>query len=287
MLLLSLQKIIKLKGKYERAQTNTEEPIYLVIFENITCKELDTGLVNFTKYIINFFFHRFGLELCYLMTAITIAFRMDAYAILYGVWLGLFLNLKRRTVGKIWTAYFIFLLFVLALQYLFCLGLPPILCFEYPWSKQNVIDPLNVYNKIRIWLFLPDYSDPPKAQYLLVDFIHVMFIWLQFGVFNLESNDSSSAQIDLIAGSNTELVYLDDPYKDNPFRDFVSEIETNLDKIKYGVYMYSYWLALALVYLAGTSRISLLCLGYVIFSFYFFWYGQTFLVKPLGKLLKS
>jgi hypothetical protein len=287
MLLLSFQKILKLKGKYEREQKNTQEPSYLVIFENISYKELDTGLINFAKYMINFFFYRFGLEICFLMTAITIAFRMDAYAILYGVWLGLLLNLKRTNVNKVWTAYFLFLLFVLALQYLWCLGLPPILCFEYPWSKQNQIDPSNIYNKIRIWLFLPDYSDPPKSHYLIVDFIHVIFVWLQLGVFKLENNENPNIKIDIIAGSNAELVYLDEPYKENPFRDFISEIQTNLDKIKYGIYMYSYWLALALVYITGTSRISLLCLGYVIFSFYFFWYGQTFLVKPIEKLLKS
>ena len=248
---------------------------------------MDTGLLNFTKYTVNFFFYRFGLEVCYFMTVFTIAFRMDAYAILYGVWLGLLLNLKRRTVSKVWTAYFLFLLFTLALQYIWCLGLPPLFCFEYPWSRANLIDPSNIYNKIRIWLFLPDYSDPPKAHYLLVDFVHVIFVWLQLGVFKLENDEFPSVKIYDIGGKNNEIVYEDEPYKENPFRDFVSEIQTNLDKIKYGIYMYSYWIVLALVYVAGTSRISLLCMGYVIFSFYFFWYGQTFLMKPIDKLLKS
>ena len=112
-------------------------------------------------------------------------------------------------------------------------------------------------------------------------------MWLQFGVFKLEANEDENMRIDDIGGKNNELVYEHNPYKDNPFHDFVSEIKGNFDKIKYGVYMYSYWVVLAIVYLAGTGRISLLCMGYVIFSFYFLWYGQTFLMKPLDKLLKS
>ena len=290
MVLMALVKIVKLKVKYERATkllnaVVQEEMPHLVLFENITWKEMDDGLVHFFKYLANFFFYRFGLEICYLMTAITVAFRMDAYAILYGIWLGLLLNLKRTTVGKVWPAYFLFLLFFLALQYMWCLGLPPILCFEYPWSRSNQLDPFNIYNKVRKWLCLPDYSDPPKSHYLIVDFVHVIFVWLQLGVFKLENDQ---VKIDLSGGgSNDEIVYRDEPYKHNPFKDFISDVTTNFDKIKYAIFMYSYWIAIAVVYFAGTSRISLFGMGYLVFSFYFFWYGQTFLMKPLDKLLKS
>lgn len=63
------------------------------------------------------------------MSSIVIIVRMDAYAIFYGVWLGVLLRLKRKTTSKIWTGYLIFLLFILPIQYIFCLGLPPILCY--------------------------------------------------------------------------------------------------------------------------------------------------------------
>lgn len=63
------------------------------------------------------------------MSSIAIITRMDAYAILYGIWLGVFLRLRRKTIRKIWTGYFMFLIFLLPLQYLWCLGLPPILCY--------------------------------------------------------------------------------------------------------------------------------------------------------------
>lgn len=251
-------------------------------------------------------------KICFFMTSIAIIVRMDAYAILYGIWLGLFLRLKRETIRKIWAIYFVFLLVLLPIQYIWCLGLPPKMCYgklcycvtrkwkctphllnkkyikqkEYPWSRLNQVDPYNIYNKIRIWLFLPDYSNPPDSKKLMADFFQVFFVWLQMFVFNIESDMDKSMELGNQAGTNKELVYEIHPYRNNPFRDFVSETKTVLDKIKYGIYMYSYWIVLAIVYLTGTSRISVLCMGYVILSFFFLWLGQTFLVKPLDKLLK-
>lgn len=154
---------------------------------------------------------------------------------------------------------------------------------------QNQSNPLNIYNKIRTWLYLPDYSDPPIKNRLVVDFFQLFFVWLQLAVFHLETNGNplvSAEVIENLGGKNNELVYETRPYKNNPYKDFITKTRTNLDKIKFAVYMYSYWIVLAIVFLTGTSRISLLCMGYVILSFFFLWLGQTFLMKQLDKLLK-
>ena len=50
--------------------------------------------------------------------------------------------------------------------------------------------------------------------------------------------------------------------------------------------MYGAWSVLSVVYLAGTTRISLLGLGYLIACFYFFWYGQDFLTKEVTVMLR-
>lgn len=132
---------------------------------------------------------------------------------------------------------------------------------------------------------------------LFADFFQIFFVWLQYNVFKLESKkqivDDTDADIEEdfnieeLGGKNNELLHEKEYYKDNPFHDFVSDSRSSLDKLKYGVYMYSFWFVLAIVYITGTSRISLLCMGYVILSFFFLWYGQTFLMKPIDKLLKS
>jgi hypothetical protein len=170
---------------------------------------------------------------------------------------------------------------------------------EYPWSKERLPkNLLNLFEKLRPWFFLSDYNSPPNSNFLIADFFQFFFVWLQYTVFQTEnnrtddSNDTNNTNLPIIriessGGKNNELVYESEPYENNPFHDFVSETKTVLDKIKYVIYMYSYWIVLAIVFLTGTSRISILCLGYVIVSFFFLWYGQTFLMKPLNKLLRS
>ena len=51
--------------------------------------------------------------------------------------------------------------------------------------------------------------------------------------------------------------------------------------------MYGAWSVLSIVYLAGTTRISLLGLGYLIACFYFLWYGQDFLTKRVPVMFRS
>ena len=124
---------------------------------------------------------------------------------------------------------------------------------------------------------------PPFSRYLIADFFQLFFVWLQFSVFRHERKNTKLVEL---AGSNHEIIYDDEPYKNNPFHDFITKFKSFLDSIKFFVYMYSYWIVLAIVFLAGTNRISILCMGYVILCFFFLWYGQTFLSKPIQKLVK-
>lgn len=287
---MTFQKIVKLKQKHYRLKKNIPQPIYSIIFENISWTDMDKGFLEFFKYMANYFFYRFGLEICLFMTSIVIITRMDAYAIVYGLWLGIFLNLKRTIIRRVWVYYFIFLIVLLPIQYVGCLGLPPVLCYEYPWSQWDRKQPNNIINKARIWIFLSDYSSPPSASKLIADFFQIFFTWLQLYVFNMEMNKNpkiSANLIEALGGKNNEFIYVNkDASATNPFHDFISKTRNYLDKLKYGIYMYSYWLVLAIVFLSGTSRISILCMGYVILSFIFLWMGQTFLMRPLNKLLK-
>jgi hypothetical protein len=131
---------------------------------------------------------------------------------------------------------------------------------------------------------LSDYSDPPESHILIADYSQIFFVWLQLAVFQEELKPDS--QVIEIGGRNDEIIYDPDEMKKNPYHDYVSKFRNNLDKIKYIVFMYSYWLVLAVVYLTGTSRISILCMGYVVLSFFFLWYGQTFLTKPIKSMLR-
>lgn len=75
-------------------------------------------------------------------------------------------------------------------------------------------------------------------------------------------------------------------YQNNPTWDFITNKRHWWDHIKHAIFMYGAWIVLAIVYLAGTTRISLFGLGYLIASFYFLWYGQDFLTKRVAYMLR-
>ena len=120
--------------------------------------------------------------------------------------------------------------------------------------------------------------------YNLADFFQFLFACQQWRVFKYESNEKDRIYIEA-GGSNREIIYDNDVYKDNPTWDFVINKRHWLDHIKYAIFMYGAWSVLSIVYLAGTTRISLLGLGYLIACFYFFWYGQDFLTKKVTVML--
>lgn len=89
------------------------------------------------------------------------------------------------------------------------------------------------------------------------------------------------------AGSNREIIHDEDTYKNNTTWDFVTIRRNWVDQLKYIVFMYGVWSVLSIVYLAGTTRISLLGLGYLVACFYFLWYGQDFLTKHVTVMIRS
>jgi hypothetical protein len=141
---------------------------------------------------------------------------------------------------------------------------------DYPWSVYDAIKPfdqLNLWNKLRAWLFLSDYSHPPLSYLVVADFFQVFFVWLQLGVFQEETKHESV--INELAGKNDEFIYDQEELKNNPYHDFVSVFRNNLDKIKYIIFMYSYWPVLAVVYISGKIKHAnnkLLFICYLLFD---------------------
>ena len=63
------------------------------------------------------------------MTAIAICVRVDVYAVLYAIFLGILLLLSRRGNARIWPIYTIVLAVLLPIQFMSCVGMPFVLCF--------------------------------------------------------------------------------------------------------------------------------------------------------------
>ncbi|CAF1085642.1 unnamed protein product [Adineta ricciae] len=250
-------------------------------YDILSYNQADQSMIEFLKYLCNFIFYRFGLEICYITTVIVIGVRLDIVAVLYSVWLGIFLISSRRSIQRLWLVYILFHLIVLPIQYMSVVGAPPFLCFEYPWANVNITG----WSQLKRWLYLADYQYRPDASLLIADFFQFLFACQQWRVFAYESNEKDRVYVDA-GGSNREIIYDDDVYKNNTTWDFVTNKRHWLDRIKYGIFMYGAWSVLAIVYLAGTTRISLLGLGYLVACFYFLWYGQDFLTKRLALMLR-
>jgi hypothetical protein len=61
-LILTLQSIINLRLKYYRMTYNLIKPVYNIIFEKVTCDDMDRNIMFYLKYLANYCFFKFGLE---------------------------------------------------------------------------------------------------------------------------------------------------------------------------------------------------------------------------------
>jgi len=63
------------------------------------------------------------------MTVITMVVRLDLYSVVYGIFLGILVLLRRRWCYRLWPGYVVLLMILLIFQYLSCVGVPPAVCW--------------------------------------------------------------------------------------------------------------------------------------------------------------
>ncbi|XP_042146214.1 piezo-type mechanosensitive ion channel component-like [Ixodes scapularis] len=176
----------------------------------------------------------------------SIGIRLDAFALFTSLWLCGMFLLRRCYLAKVWAFYVAYLCFVLPLQYAMVMGIPPGLC--------------------------------------TADFIQLLFACCQLYVFFLES---SAGVHD--GGSNGEIYDRKGCFvgqTPNPMSDFVTYRRSYLSTVKVFLFFPLYWITLAVMFLAGTNRVSIFAMGYVLGCFFFLWNGNEFYLKPMKVLLK-
>ncbi|XP_064579034.1 piezo-type mechanosensitive ion channel component 1 isoform X2 [Zonotrichia leucophrys gambelii] len=271
LLLLVFEAVVYRRQQYHRKQHQLVAPVTETVFEDISREHLDLSLVNCAKYFINYFYYKFGLEICFLMIVNVIGQRMNFLVILHGCWLVVMLTRRRRAaIARLWPKYCLFLVIFFLYQYLLCLGMPPALCIDYPWRWSRAI-PLN--SALVKWLYLPDFFQAPKSTNLINDFLLLLCAAQQWRVFEAERSEPWLRA----AGSNSDRL---DREKDhhNPAPNFIY-CKSYLDMVKVVVFHYLFWVVLVVVFITGTTRISLFGLGYVLACFYLLLSGTTMLRK--------
>lgn len=59
-----------------------------------------------------------------------------------------------------------------------------------------------------------------------------------------------------------------------------------LDLMKVLIFKYLFWIVLCLIFVTGTARISIFCVGYFVACFYFMHFGQSLQLKPIRDILR-
>ncbi|KAM3865799.1 piezo-type mechanosensitive ion channel component 2 [Diretmus argenteus] len=266
--------------EYYRLRNKLTPPAARIIFHDITRQHLDHGIVNFIKYFINYFFYKFGLETCLLLVVNVIGQRMDFYAMLHAFALIVVMYRRRRkAIAEIWPKYCCFLACMLTFQYFICIGIPPAACKDYPWRFPSSTTDSNVVK----WLYVPDFHTKPNPVFLIYDFMLLLCASLQRQVFD----DENKAAVRLMAGDNVEICRDLDAASfsvHNPVPDFI-HCRSYLDMLKVIMFSYLFWFVLTIIFITGTTRISVFCMGYLVACFYFLLFGGELLLKPIKKIL--
>ncbi|XP_038004523.1 piezo-type mechanosensitive ion channel component 1 isoform X2 [Motacilla alba alba] len=272
LLLLVFEAVVYRRQQYHRKQHQLLAPVTETVFEDVSREHLDLGLVSCAKYFINYFYYKFGLEICFLMIVNVIGQRMNFLVILHGCWLVVMLTRRRRAaIARLWPKYCLFLVIFFLYQYLLCLGMPPALCMDYPWRWSQTI-PLN--SALVKWLYLPDFFQAPKSTNLINDFLLLLCAAQQWRVFEAERSEPWLQA----AGDNSDRLDREQDHH-NPTPNFIY-CKSYLDMAKVVVFHYLFWVVLVVVFITGANRISLFGLGYVLACFYLLLSGTAMLRKP-------
>ncbi|XP_022128318.2 piezo-type mechanosensitive ion channel component isoform X4 [Pieris rapae] len=255
---------------------NTKDKL---MFPDITRNEADKDLIHYIKYLFNYGFYKFGVEITLICLMGVIGSRMDVYAVIYSAWLLALVSIRRKQLANLWPAFTALITLLVPLQYMLAVGFMPQFCIQYPWSGED-----QQMKHVRNWLFLPYTAEPPHAVKLIFDFFLLMFSARQLKVFRLEKSHGDNYP----GGSNSEDIGKDweTPEFVNPVPDFLSYVGTWLDVIKRMVFLGMLWVTLAIMFMTGTNRVNLFSMGYLIGSFIFLWQGTDFYLRPKEAILQ-
>ncbi|KAM9726355.1 piezo-type mechanosensitive ion channel component 1 isoform 2-T2 [Menidia menidia] len=252
-------------------QLQRSPPLIPSLFPSAKRDTLDKGLLPCFKFLLNYAFYKFGLEICFLMTVNVIGQRMNFLVIIHGCWMvAIMVRRRRAAIAQIWPKYCLFLSIFMIYQYLLCVGIPPVLCIDYPWRGNTQV----VMNSALIkWIYLPDFYTVPNSKNLMADFVLLMCASQQWAVFEREHTEEWM----VVVGENTDEPEPMEGRLFNPAPNFIN-CRSYLDMAKVLVFRYFFWFVLSVVFITGATRISIFGLGYLLASFFFLLFGTKLLV---------
>uniref|UniRef100_A0A4W5K9L7 Piezo type mechanosensitive ion channel component 1 (Er blood group) n=1 Tax=Hucho hucho TaxID=62062 RepID=A0A4W5K9L7_9TELE len=273
LMLLVFEATVNRHQDHHYRQQQRSPPLIPAIFPQATRDTLDQGLLACIKYLFNYSFYKFGLEICFLMTVNVIGQRMNFLVIIHSCWLvAIMVRRRRAAIAQIWPKYCLFLSVFMIYQYILCVGFPPALCIDYPWRWNT---PVIINSALIKWIYLPDFYTIPNSKNLIADFVLLMCASQQWKVFEDEKREEWM----VLAGENTDDPNPMDERPFNPAPNFIN-CRCYLDMAKVLVFRHMFWFVLSVVFVTGATRISVFGLGYLLACFFFLLFGTKLLRKP-------
>lgn len=120
-----------------------------VLFPRITRQDADKDVLSMLKYMANFVFYKFGIEvnltsaslnsnvflkeffvhqITLIMLVALIGTRMDVVALMYTVWLCALFVATREKQKQLWPFFQWFIFALIPIQYISVIGIPPFVC---------------------------------------------------------------------------------------------------------------------------------------------------------------
>jgi len=127
MIVTSLHAVVKLRDHLIRYSTYNQKDRN-VLFPDITRQDAERDFPGLLKYVLNYGFFKFGLEITLIGLVSTIAHRRDILALTYLIWLILLLCLNRVQCARIWEVFQLYFVVSIFVQYLYLLNFPPNIC---------------------------------------------------------------------------------------------------------------------------------------------------------------
>lgn len=275
MVITTLHSLVKLRDHLIRYSTGKKKD-RSILFPEIGRNDAERDFAGLLKYLLNYGYFKFGLEISLIALVSTIVHRRDLLSITYICWLILILSLPRKHCARIWNIFQHYFVFSILTQYLYQIHSPPHLCLHR--NKRMFIKSERSGT--------PAALDCVKAK-LILDFIVLILISRQRKAFNQEMNRVEN--IPYPAGDNLNIVHniakLGHVYFRNPTHDFCSFVRNYSDVIKTLIFCGFLWITLAIVFMGGICGMDMLSLGYLIFVLVFLLQGSEIFLQNIYYIL--
>ncbi|ODM97774.1 Piezo-type mechanosensitive ion channel component 2 [Orchesella cincta] len=84
---VTVQAVVQIRQKYQRFVNQSPEPGVGILFDDVRRKDADLSLIQCTKFLLNYGFYKFGVEITLITLVAVIGTRLDIFSVLYTFWL--------------------------------------------------------------------------------------------------------------------------------------------------------------------------------------------------------